>query len=62
MNIDDDLKLFRAVLYVATEEVPSLQINSMQAFNGAILKSKDISCDTISEIQSCIAMLCLREN
>ena len=61
---DDDLKLFRTIFYVAKEELPNDKINSLlelQNLNGANIKYKNISWDTVTEIQSCICTVIQRE-
>lgn len=60
----DDEKLFRTVYYAAKEELPSSKINSLlelQNLNGASIKYKNLSWDTIKEIQSCISSIIQQE-
>lgn len=58
MNVsDDDRALFRTVYYAAAEELPSSKINSLlelQCTNGCKISYKNLSWDTISEIQRCM--------
>lgn len=61
---DADVKLFCTVFYVATEELPSSKVNSMlelQNINGAAIKYKNLSWDTIHDIQSCISTVIQRD-
>ncbi|XP_061173439.1 uncharacterized protein LOC133182609 [Saccostrea echinata] len=60
----DDEKLFRTIFYEAKEELPNDKVNSLlelQNLNGAIIKYKNVSWDTVKEIQSCIATIFTRE-
>ena len=54
---DDDIKLFNTVNYAACEEFPSGKVNSLlelRTLNWANIKYKNLSWDTVSEIQGCI--------
>ena len=54
---DDEHKLFRTVFYAADEGLPTKQVNKqldLQRINGAEIKYRQLSWDTLCEIQSCI--------
>ena len=59
VNLDDndDINLFRTVFYAACEDLPPGKVNrllELRTLNGTNIKYKNLSCDTVSEIQGCI--------
>ena len=53
----DECKLFRTVFYAAKEGLASNQVNNLldlQRLNGAEIKYKNLSWNTLVDIQSCI--------
>ena len=59
----DDEVLFRTVYCVAKEELPSEKVNpilQLQALNGVSIKYKNLSWDTVSEIQGCMSEIIAR--
>ena len=63
-DTDIDSKLFRTVFYAAREGLPTNQVNNLlvlQRMNGADIKYKNLSWDTLSGIQSSIKSVLQKE-
>ncbi|XP_045212023.2 zinc finger protein 862-like [Mercenaria mercenaria] len=65
MPVDkEDLILFRTVFYAASEELPTVKVNSLlelQRLNGASITYRNLSWDTLSEIQKYICTIIKRD-
>ena len=65
VTVDDDyIKLFRTVFYAACEDLPPGKVNSLlelRTLNRANIKYKNLSWDTVSEIQGCIKAIFQRD-
>lgn len=60
---NDDQVLFRTVFYLAKEEMPSDKLNSLlylQQLNGVNISYKNLSWDTVTEIQKCLSTVIMK--
>lgn len=61
---DNDCKVFRTVFCAANEYMSTAKINTLlelQGLNGLDIEYKNLSWNTVSEIQSCISTIIQRE-